>query len=86
MNEIVRTRLGGLLSQRAISKELGITPQAVNQWFSKSAIPPRFVLQLCGLTDWKITPHEIRPDLYPSPNDGLPETLREVSHAEQNKA
>ncbi|TGC25308.1 YdaS family helix-turn-helix protein [Escherichia sp. E1130] len=85
MNEIVRSRLGELLSQRAISKGLGITPQAVNQWFSKSVIPPRFVLQLCELTGWKVIPHEIRPDLYPSTDDGLPETLRGTSHAEQSE-
>lgn len=85
MNEIVRSRLGGLLSQRAISKELGITPQAVNQWFSKSVIPPRFVLQLCELTGWKVIPHEVRPDLYPSAVDGLPEALRGTSNLEQSE-
>ena len=83
MNETVRSRLGELLSQRAISKGLGITPQAVNQWFSKSVIPPRFVLQLCELTGWKVIPHEVRPDLYPSTDDGLPETLRGTGNAEQ---
>lgn len=85
MNEIVRSRLERLLSQRAISKGLGITPQAVNQWFSKSVIPPRFVLQLCELTDWKVIPHEVRPDLYPSVDDGLPEKLRGISNAGQSE-
>ncbi|MBL2607392.1 Cro/Cl family transcriptional regulator, partial [Klebsiella pneumoniae] len=22
--------------------------------------------------DWQVTPHELRPDLYPNPTDGLP--------------
>ncbi|MCV5295753.1 hypothetical protein OFC42_28600, partial [Escherichia coli] len=23
--------------------------------------------------NWSVTPHELRPDIYPNPNDGLPE-------------
>ena len=49
MNDDVRDRLRGLTSQRAIAKRLGITPQAVNQWFNKPHIPPRFVLPICEL-------------------------------------
>ncbi|HHT0530817.1 helix-turn-helix domain-containing protein [Raoultella sp. Lac2] len=76
MNDDVRDRLRGLTSQRAIAKRLGITPQAVNQWFNKPHIPPRFVLPICELVRWKVTPHEIRPDLYPGFMDGIPEALR----------
>lgn len=85
MNEIVRSRLGLLFSQRAIAKGLGITPQAVNQWFNKSVIPPRFVLPVCELTGWKVTPHEVRPDLYPSTDDGLPDNLKGLCHTEQSE-
>ncbi len=39
----------------------------------KSACPPaEYVLAICGVIEWKITPHELRPDLYPHPSDGLP--------------
>lgn len=68
----MHSRLQKLVTQRAIAKGLGITPQAVNQWFSKSSIPPTFVLRVCELVGWRVTPHELRPDLYPNPNDGLP--------------
>ncbi|WP_285130188.1 transcriptional regulator [Leclercia adecarboxylata] len=78
MDEKIRSRLRGVVSQRAIAKALGISPQAVNQWFSKSAIPPRYVLPICEMTDWKIVPHEVCPQLYPSPQDGIPEHLRPV--------
>ncbi|EMC3249606.1 helix-turn-helix domain-containing protein [Salmonella enterica] len=70
------SRLQKLVSQRDIAKAMGITPQAVNQWFSKSSIPSTFVLRVCELVDWRITPHEVRPDLYPSRYDGLPDSLR----------
>lgn len=39
----------------------------------KSACPPaEYVLPICDTVDWRITPHEMRPDLYPHPTDGLP--------------
>ncbi|HIC0772501.1 TPA: helix-turn-helix domain-containing protein [Klebsiella pneumoniae] len=53
---------------------MGVTPQAVNQWFAKSVIPARFVLKLCEFVGWAITPHQVRPDLYPSELDGMPRT------------
>lgn len=72
MTEDIQLRLRAITSQRAIAKGLGISPQAVNQWFSKSVIPARFVLQVCEFVGWKVSPHEIRPDLYPSLQDGMP--------------
>jgi DNA-binding transcriptional regulator YdaS (Cro superfamily) len=51
---------------------LGSNSQAVNQWFAKSVIPARFVLKLCEFVGWAITPHQVRPDLYPSELDGMP--------------
>ncbi|ECQ7479803.1 transcriptional regulator [Citrobacter meridianamericanus] len=78
MNDCARARLISLTSQRAIAKHLGITPQAVNQWFNKPGIPPRFVIPICELVCWEVTPHEIRPDLYPGIKDGVPEPFRNV--------
>ena len=72
MKEDIRLKLCAITSQRAIAKGLGVTPQAVNQWFAKSVIPARFVLKLCEFVGWSITPHEVRPDLYPSKLDGMP--------------
>ncbi|HAT2830966.1 TPA: helix-turn-helix domain-containing protein [Klebsiella oxytoca] len=72
MKENIRAKLCAITSQRAIAQGLGVTPQAVNQWFAKSVIPARFVLKLCEFVGWAITPHEIRPDLYPSELDGIP--------------
>ncbi len=35
-------------------------------------LPPEKVLALCGACSWQVTPHELRPDIYPNPTDGLP--------------
>ncbi|EFC0456606.1 helix-turn-helix domain-containing protein, partial [Escherichia coli] len=42
-------------------------------------VPSERVLQLCELGNWSVTPHELRPDIYPNPNDGLPECYSKVS-------
>ncbi|MCW3186428.1 Cro/Cl family transcriptional regulator, partial [Escherichia coli] len=39
-------------------------------------VPSRFVLRVCELVEWKVTPHGLRPDLYPYPEDGIPDSLR----------
>lgn len=39
-------------------------------------VPDGKVLQFAALADWVSTPHELRPDLYPHPDDGLPAELR----------
>jgi DNA-binding transcriptional regulator YdaS (Cro superfamily) len=43
---------------------------------TKDGIPAEHVIPACKAVDWKVTPNELRPDLYPHPNDGLPSELR----------
>ncbi|EKL9633325.1 helix-turn-helix domain-containing protein [Salmonella enterica] len=51
---------------------LGIKPMSVSRWKTRynGAVPPSRVLPIFKITG--ITPHELRPDLYPNPTDGLP--------------
>lgn len=58
--------VGGVV---ALSKMLGISRGAVSQW---KTVPAERVLEVCALTDWRATPHGLRPDLYPNATDGLP--------------
>jgi len=44
-------------------------------------IPGDKVLQFAAMANWVATPHELRPDLYPHPDDGLPTELREQARA-----
>jgi len=30
------------------------------------------VIRYSCARDWEVTPHELRPDIYPNPTDGLP--------------
>lgn len=43
---------------------------------TKDGVPAEQVRPVCEVCDWQVTPHQLRPDLYPHPHDGLPEHLR----------
>lgn len=53
----------------ALSKALGLSRGAASQW---KLVPAEHVLAVCELVGLKVTPHQIRPDLYPNPGDALP--------------
>ena len=38
----------------------------------RTLVPPAIVLPICAADEWRATPHQVRPDLYPHPDDGLP--------------
>jgi hypothetical protein len=49
--------------------------QTAQQW-DKNCIPAQYVLPLCEASGWEITPHMLRPDLYPNADDALPMSMR----------
>ena len=52
----------------------GIKMPSVNQWIRKDKeVPAARCKKTAQFTGWKVTPHMLRPDLYPNPWDGLPE-------------
>lgn len=55
---------------------LGIKPMSVSRWKTryKGVVPADRVLQIFQATG--VTPHELRPDLYPNPTDGLPQATQ----------
>jgi len=50
-------------SQAQLAKTLRVSAMAVSQW--KGRIPAERVLQIYRVTDGRVTPHEMRPDIYP---------------------
>ncbi|HCT3929871.1 MULTISPECIES: Cro/CI family transcriptional regulator [unclassified Citrobacter] len=61
-------RIAGSANKLAFA--IGVSGMAVSQWKSKGSVPSSRVLQIYNVTG--ITPHELRPDLYPNPTDGIP--------------
>lgn len=58
-------------SARALALKLGVSPMTVSYWQNRSAgvVPAERVLSIFQATG--VTPHELRPDIYPSPTDGI---------------
>lgn len=59
-------------SAKLLAAQLGLSENAISQWKHrfKGNVPPERVLPVFRVTG--VTPHELRPDLYPNPTDGLP--------------
>ncbi|HFV9294889.1 TPA: transcriptional regulator [Serratia fonticola] len=53
---------------RKLGQAFGLSRMAVCLW-KKNGVPPDRVLPIYNITG--VTPHELRPDLYPNPTDGL---------------
>lgn len=51
------------------------TAWGVQKW-RVEGVPHDRVIPLAALCSWAVRPHDLRPDLYPHPDDGLPEDLR----------
>lgn len=58
-----------------LASSIGVSYQAVQKYL-KTRTPSEKVIAVSQATEWKVTPHELRPDLYPHPHDGMPEHLR----------
>lgn len=56
----------------AVARAAGVkTHQNVQGW-DPSRIPAEYVLPLAKASEWALTPHTLRPDLYPNPTDAMP--------------
>lgn len=55
--------VGGLAQ---LGKACGVSYQAVQKWL-KTCVPAEKVLPIYRATCGAVTPHELRPDLYPDP-------------------
>ncbi|HHI2551387.1 TPA: transcriptional regulator [Klebsiella aerogenes] len=64
-------------SAKNLADKIGITKQAISLWH-RMGIPAARVLQIFNATG--VTPHELRPDLYPNPTDGMPIQNTEPTH------
>lgn len=57
---------------RQIAEKCDISEQAVYKWEKAGIISAEYVIAICELANWQTTPHELRPDIYPNPTDGMP--------------
>lgn len=80
MVHVLKDKITSIMSQSEIAKNLGVKSQAVSGWLNFTGIiPAERVIPLSRILGWRLTPHELRPDLYPNQNDGLPSGLHHSS-------
>lgn len=53
----------------ALATALGLDRTAVYSW---KECPVDRVIPVCELVNWNVTPHQLRPDIYPNKTDALP--------------
>lgn len=58
-------------SQSELARRLGISLQRLSNWRSRG-IPVDQVLRVAQAVEFKVTPHQLNPELYPNPTDGVP--------------
>lgn len=54
-----------------VSRRLGIRMQRLGHWRYRG-IPDAQVINWCRAVEWRVTPHQVAPHLYPHPLDGMP--------------
>lgn len=61
-------------SQAALARSIGVKQAHIWNWLNKKSgeVPPQHVIPISMATENKVTPHDLRPDIYPNPTDGLP--------------
>ena len=66
------------LKIKSVRPDSRIRQGHINNWMTRSGgqVPPEWVLAVCEADSWIAKPHDLRPDIYPNPNDGLPAHLR----------
>ncbi|EBQ7118293.1 helix-turn-helix domain-containing protein [Salmonella enterica] len=72
MNLYLKQKIRRQFTQAKLAASIGLPQQVISRWVNGEPVPPKRVIQLCELLGWDVTPHEVRPDIYPNATDGLP--------------
>ena len=54
-----------------VSRRMGVKQARLCNWLARGSIPAEWIITLCGALEWVVTPHQLRPDLYPHWLDGM---------------
>ena len=61
---------------QALANALGVSIQRVVNWRNRGRVPAAWAARIEAATHGAVTRHDLRPDIYPHPDDGLPPVLR----------
>ena len=63
-------------NQAELAKMVGGGQTRISEWRRRGRVSAEAVIKVAQAVQFKVTPHELRPDLYPHPDDGMPTDLR----------
>lgn len=72
-------------SQAALARRLRMSVQRLANW-RKRGFPAEHAIRVSKAVGWKVTPHELAPEMYPHPDDGLPHELRRCCQHDEEAA
>jgi DNA-binding transcriptional regulator YdaS (Cro superfamily) len=77
LNKVVEIKGG----QVALAEAIKLKQGHIWSWLNKTkfGVPAEYVIAVSDSVNWEVTPHQLRPDLYPHPDDGLPDHLRNAA-------
>lgn len=60
-------------SQKALAAEVGLTPGMISHVVcGRASVAPENVLKIAAATGYEVRPHDMLPNVYPFPSDGVP--------------
>jgi hypothetical protein len=63
----IRQILKHFENRAELGRACGCTKQAAYKWSDDTILAPEYVLSVCRATEWELTPHMVRSDIYPDP-------------------
>lgn len=66
--------------QAKLAEACGLKQSAVSSWITSGEVPPELVIKVCEAVFYRVTPHQLRPDLYPNESDAIPKILQDLAY------
>lgn len=71
MSEAMHKAVAACGGVTELARRIGAKQPRVSNWLCRGSVPAEMALPICRATAGAVTPHDLRPDLYPDP-DWLP--------------
>ncbi len=61
------------MSQQRLAVTLNVSQGLISHWINnRKEIQPEEALKIAELSEWRVRPHDLRPDIWPNSTDALP--------------
>lgn len=72
-NDYLRLAVTMIGGQTKLAGVIGVRQGHIWNWLNRDGqVPPEQAIPISRALNGEITPHQLRPDIYPNPTDGMP--------------